>query len=71
MSIKAKVKVIMIMHSKGQSEVHLTPVTADSEENKSWSKYTPSGLIKFNITNPDAVAQFKIDQEYVVEFKEV
>lgn len=29
----------------------LDAVSADSPENKTWSKYTPSGALQFNVTN--------------------
>lgn len=53
------------------AEVRLTPVYGGSEENKSWSRYTPSGEIKMSITNPDAIAKFELGKEYYVDFTPV
>lgn len=40
----------------------------DSEENKSFSKWTPSGEIKLSITNPDAIAFFDVGKPYYIDF---
>lgn len=50
-------------------EVKMTPVTSGSEENKSFSKYTPTGDIRLHITNPEVVGFFEAGKEYYVEFK--
>ena len=50
-------------------EANLTPVTSGSEENKSFSMYTPSGSIMLHITNPDAIDFFEAAAEYYVEFR--
>jgi len=47
----------------------LSPVVQGSEENKSFSMYTPSGSIELHITNPDALDFFEPAGEYYVEFK--
>jgi len=39
--------------------VKLVPVYGNSEENKSWSKATPSGELSMFISNPAAFAVFK------------
>jgi hypothetical protein len=49
-------------------EVKMTPVTSGSDENKSFSKYTPTGDIRMHITNPDVLGFFEAGQEYYVEF---
>lgn len=46
--------------------VKLTAVMG--EENKEWSQYTPSGAVELCITNPAAVAQFKVGKAYFVDF---
>lgn len=53
------------------NEVNLSPVTSGSEENKSFSQYTPSAAIQMHITNPAAIGFFKSGKEYYVEFREV
>lgn len=50
-------------------EANLTPVISGSEENKSFSMYTPSGSIRLHITNPNALDFFEPSAEYYVEFK--
>ncbi|MGG8006339.1 hypothetical protein PGN76_15385 [Klebsiella aerogenes] len=47
--------------------IHLSAVTSDSAENKSWSKYTPAGDIKLHVSNPDAFEQFEQGKEYFID----
>lgn len=54
---------------KESERVVLVPTYGESEENKSFSKYTPNGHIELDITNPDAFNQFKIGKEYYIDFK--
>lgn len=49
-------------------EVKMTPVASGSEENKSFSMYTPSGDCRLHITNPNTVDFFKASQECYVIF---
>jgi hypothetical protein len=46
--------------------VTLNPVTGTSEENKSFFDATPSGEIKFDTVNGDALAEFEPGVEYYV-----
>lgn len=39
--------------------------------NYEWSKYTPSGNIHLNVTNPNAFNKFVVGAEYIVSFEEV
>jgi hypothetical protein len=39
------------------------------EENKSFSKYTPSGEIKLCVTNPAISDSFEPGQEYFIDFE--
>ncbi len=48
--------------------VALRPVYGDTPENKTWSKYTPSGEVKLYITNPAAADAFEVGEEYFVDF---
>jgi hypothetical protein len=71
MSVRAKFRVDSITrHSwnKEAASVELTAVSGDKEDNKSWSEYTPSGSLKMCITNPAAVEQFKLGEEYFLDF---
>ena len=49
--------------------VQMSPVIGGSDENKSFSLYTPSGEIKMHITNPDCLGFFEPAGEYYVEFR--
>lgn len=73
MRVRAKffVKSINHMHTGGTeqiAEIAMSPVFSDSDENRSWSKYTPSGELKMMITNPDAVSQFELGRSYFLDF---
>lgn len=52
-------------------EANLSAVVNDSEENKSFSIYTPNASVKIHITNPEALDFFEAGSEYVCEFKKV
>lgn len=52
----------------GHHTVRLTPVTGDSEENKKFWKWTPTGSIEFGTINDEAVKQFEPGKEYYVDF---
>jgi hypothetical protein len=71
MSVIAKFSCSHITDFGNSKEVNLQPVINGSEENKSFSLYTPSGSIKLNITNPDAFSQFEVGKEYLITFEEV
>jgi len=49
--------------------VSFSPVTTGSDENKSFSKYTPAGSISLSISyETDAVNYFDEGKEYYVDF---
>lgn len=52
-------------------EANLSAVVSDSEENKTFSIYTPSASLKIHITNPDALSFFEAGAEYVCKFEKV
>jgi len=52
-------------------EANLSAVTNDSEENKTFSIYTPNASLKMHITNPDALEFFEPGCEYIAEFRKV
>lgn len=58
--IKAKFNVASITEygNDGGRKVTLYPVINGSEDNKEWSKHTPSGSLELHITNPDASIEF-------------
>lgn len=52
MTVRAKMKCFTVTPlasgdpNERTAQIHLLPVYGDSEENKTWSKYTPSGEIR-------------------------
>lgn len=48
------------------ADITLRAVTNETPENKTWSKYTPSGTLEMNVTNPEAIEQFKQGEEVFV-----
>jgi hypothetical protein len=71
MSVVAKFFVQTITehsHQIGSKQIVLAAVTR-GEENKEWSKYTPSGKIEMSILNPGASDQFVIGEEFLVTFE--
>lgn len=69
-TILAKFKVGSVTDYGNKNEgVALSPVIGGSDENKSFSLYTPSGKIEMHINNPEACGFFIPGEEYYVEFK--
>lgn len=54
---------------KPSESVTLNP--CGGEDNKQWSKWTPSGSIQMTITNQAALEQFEIGKEFFVTFEPV
>ncbi len=50
-------------------EVTLMPVAGD--ENKEWSKWTPSGSLKMQINNPAALEQLVVGKDYFIDITPV
>lgn len=67
-SVRAKFKCVEVLKGEAGDRVKLAPVVGESEENKSFFKWTPSGQIEMGIMNPEASAQFIPGQEYYVDF---
>lgn len=71
-NLLAKFKVGSVVDFGNQNvEANLSAVTGNSEENKTFSIYTPSASLKIHITNPDALGFFKAGDEYVCTFQRV
>lgn len=80
-NVKAKFWVKSVQHHyQGLSgadihaEVTLAPCYGtypggDSEENKSFAKWTPSGEIRMSITNPAAIEFFELGKPYYIDFR--
>ena len=80
MTVRAKMKCVMVKDSCDISstgsqsvDVKLQAVFAgkDEDANKSWSKWTPSGEVVMQITNPEASKQFVIGKDYFLDFTPV
>ena len=52
----------------GGTKIVLSAVTVGSEENKSFSQYTPSGKIEMMITVDEVAKQFSEMGEYYIDF---
>lgn len=50
-------------------EITMSPVYSDKEgsPNKAWSRWTPSGQLKFTVTNPNVFGRILPGQFYMVE----
>lgn len=76
MSVKAKFKIEgLVDYTKSTDRdpaihVFMSAVTSDSEENKTWSKWTPSGNLELYITNPECFNKFTIGKEYYLTIDE-
>ena len=54
----------------GGTQVLLSPVSNDSDENKNFWAATPSGKLEMRIKNEVAAEQFEIGKEYYLVFTE-
>jgi len=54
--------------SKILKTAELSPVYGNSEENKKFFKWTPSGRIELGLLNEEAAKQLIIGQSYYVDF---
>ena len=71
MKIRAKFKCGSVtIYEGGTEEVNLSAVLGGSDENKTWSTYTPSGSVKMLISAKGAVGQFVAGREYYVGITE-
>lgn len=73
MTVRAKFKVQSVTYNapagtEQPGSVILAPVTAGSEENKTFWKYTPSGRIEMQVSNMAALSEFKPGTEFYVDF---
>lgn len=72
MSIKAKFFCSNVVPYAEGKQAQLSAVTSGSEENKSFSKYTPSGQLSINISNETEASNFfEVGKEYYLTFDEV
>lgn len=72
MAVRAYFEVSRVVPSEyqaGAATVELFAAFKDGQ-NVDWSKWTPAGSIKLQITNPAAVEQFVEGKRYYVVFEE-
>lgn len=67
MRIKAKFRCSSVTKYEEQENVILAPVTDDNEDNKKWSKWTPSGQLELTITNEACWGAFEPGKEYLLD----
>ena len=70
MTVRAKMYVMEVAQTTNGDRVKLGAVCR-GEDNKVWSKYTPSANFEMTCLNPDATAQFEVGKEYFVTFDRV
>lgn len=71
MNVRAKFKCDVVTNNPQyeSKSVSLSPVIEGSEENKSFSKYTPSGSLQINISyETEASSFFEEGKEYYLDF---
>lgn len=73
MNIRAKMscKKAASDSSDTQDSIRLEAVIDGSEENKQFSKWTPSASLDIVISNPDARGKFEVGKEYYVNITPV
>ncbi|MGO7149000.1 hypothetical protein ACCS52_26550 [Rhizobium ruizarguesonis] len=71
--VRAKFRCLSVTHfadngPETQAEIRFHAVYGTGEENKSWSKWTPSGELKMMVTNPSAIEAFELGKSYYLDF---
>lgn len=68
--VKAKFEVVSIEHLVGAKNVKMQAVIGGSEENKEWSKFTPSGNLSIYVTTEAFADAVPGDQYHLTFSKE-
>lgn len=73
--MRAKIQVQSILGWEGGEVIKATPVCKNEpyssdglDENNTFSKFTPSGLIELTITNPALLGQINEGDQFYVDF---
>ncbi|TBA16086.1 hypothetical protein [Rhizobium ruizarguesonis] len=71
--VRAKFMCLSVTHfanngTDTQAEIRFTAVYGNGEDNRSWSKWTPSGELKMMVTNPTAIEAFELGKSYYLDF---
>lgn len=71
-NVRAKFKCHSIEEIQGAKIVKLQAVYSNdpNSPNYSWSTATPSASLQMTITNPVAFEQFKVGEEYFLDFRD-
>lgn len=75
--MRCKLRVTKVSHIKNDSggteyeTVELAAVYGNNDENKLWSKWTPSASFSITISNPDAMNKLSSGHEFYVDFTPV
>lgn len=66
--IRAKMVCSSVAPTGDTFTIRLSPVVSGSEENESFYKYTPGGLVALDVVNEETANHFVAGQEYYVDF---
>ena len=69
MTVKAKFQCVSILDLGNENKQFKFSAAVAGDENKDWSKWTPSGDLSMHITNPDASSQFVVGKAYYLTFE--
>lgn len=74
-AMRAKMKINHIdKRHQGYETLYFNPVAASrypedgSDENNTFAKYTPSGMLSLTVANPALLGQFAEGEEYYLDF---
>lgn len=65
--VRAKFRCVSVLQHESGDKIYAFNAAVTGEENKSWSKWTPSGRLEITITNSDAQV-FETGKEYYLDF---
>ena len=69
MPVRAKFKCTSKTESTNGFKILMEPVTGGSPENAKFYQYTPGGSLVLDTVNSHAASQFKVGQEYYLDFE--
>lgn len=70
MATRAKFQVSERLETPSGYRVTLQPVTATSEENASFFKYTPTGKLEMGLVQQETAEQFTPGKQFYIDFTE-
>lgn len=75
--VRAKMRCVKVSQTSSAYGAPSSPIThheivelhaLTGPGNEQWSKYTPAGKVEMSITKEGAIGQFKVGQDYFVDF---